>query len=244
MNNNKIKILILISTIFKFFLLYGKEPVSHIISEDIVIINTNVAIYCKPIGNINIIKVADFLNVFKVKGNKIINGRIEIYTENGNFGWINVSETSYIKNLGWKRFDRIKGLEIYLPPEYKFNFETHNLPENELGKWIQYDFVNPNLYIKIYYGEEREEFNITNLYLEDVITEDMFKKMVIQQTEAYYGEFNDSIESGLVHQLFLIEKGRKKSFSIAAIFDRFNQPVNIEQQLIARKILFSARIIE
>ncbi|MGC8770064.1 MAG: hypothetical protein ACP5Q5_02295 [Brevinematia bacterium] len=241
---NRIEILILMLLIFTFSGLYSEEAVGRTnFGESIIIINTNVTVYRNSKKGSSIIKMVNFLDIFKIKGSKIINGRIEIYIENGRSGWVNVSETSYIKNLGWKKFDKIEGLELYLPKEYKYNFKVSNLPENESGRSTQYDFVNPNLYIKIYYCEERKEFNITNLYFEDTITEDTFKKMLIHQTEAYYGEYKDPIEGSYVLDLFLIKDDRKKSFSISIIFPYFTLPVNYEKIILARKILFSSRVL-
>ncbi|MCX7759509.1 MAG: hypothetical protein N2169_07910, partial [bacterium] len=94
----------------------GSDNVRVITKDSLVILNSNVNVYEVPKKDARVIETVNMLDVFKIKKDKIINGMIEIIFTNGSSGWVNTRDTSYIKNLQWKSFDKIERLKLFLPP--------------------------------------------------------------------------------------------------------------------------------
>ncbi len=217
---------------------FGANNVKIITKDTLVVLNSNVNVYKTWDKNSPVIKTLDMLDVVKIKKEKIINYRIEITLEDGNNGWINVNDVSYIRNLRWKIL-KVYGLELFLPIDLKFNLKKDILPECAVGKLKELKLLGGKYFIYVGYFEGKEVFDI-NRQAEAADAEvESFKSLHYYGYESYYREYYDE-EGNLSFGMYIVKSNRKDIYWVSIHLKKQNPPP--EEELIAKKILFSVRI--
>lgn len=229
---------------FIIFLLAGRfafcrEDVNNITEDSLVVIGSNAVIYRDNSKSSKQVSSALIPDIFRIRNGRIVNGRIEIIYTNNTSGWIGVENTSFIKNLSWKSFRKIKNFEIYLPGDLKFNFTPGSLAGDKNYRVMENRLENPDFFIDIAYIEEGKDFDIQSLT--SLTNSGPVDRLKVYGYDAYYnngyGEDGDPYYS-----LNIIGKNRKTYFSVSVILTGNANPAE-EQKLTAGRILFSARVL-
>jgi hypothetical protein len=228
--------------VFACFILFSVPPcfifslgnVRIISNNSLVIIKSSAVIYRDAAGNSKD-SAAGLLDVFIIRNDRVVNGRIGVLYANNAGGWVGVEDTSYIENLSWKKFEKINFLEISLPGDLKFNYTPGAPVSDSLGWHVENRLENKSFFIDIYYIEGREDFDIDN----QETNNSPYTELDYYGNEAYfnsgYGE-----EGNLYYCMYIVQKNRKHYFSVSVILPDY-PPVEGKEST-ANRILFSVRI--
>ncbi|MGA2140905.1 MAG: SH3 domain-containing protein [Brevinematales bacterium] len=212
---------------------------NNITDNSLVVLGSNVIIYRDNSKGSKQVSSAIIPDVFRFVSGRIVSGRIEIEYTNNTYGWIGVENTSFIKNLSWKSFRKIKNFEIYLPGDLKFNFTPGILAGDKNYRVMENRLESPEYFIDIAYIEEGKDFDIQSLT--SMTNSGPVYPLKVHGYDSYYnsgyGEDGD-----LYYSLNMIGKNRKTYFSVSVIMAGNANPSE-EQKLTAGRILFSARVL-
>jgi uncharacterized protein YgiM (DUF1202 family) len=230
-------LVILINLVFLNYLA-GQNKVRTIKENSLVILNDNVKTYQKADDKSKVVSKLNTFDVLMVKSDKIVNDMVEVKLAGNISGWVNTIDTSYIKNLSWKKFDKIENLEMFLPADESFDFIKGETIEDAIGKHTEYKVTNSTYYVIIDYLEGKNEFDILRQSIGEEVQRESFTDFNYYGYEAYYNS-GDAVDSGVYYILHLIEKDRSKYYIITVVLDNFRGG---DWERTAKRILFSVRL--
>jgi hypothetical protein len=230
-------ILLFIINLIAVSYLAGQDEVRIMDDNSLLILSSNANIYQKSEERAEVITNVGMLDVLKIKNSNIVNNKIEVILDSNSNGWININDTSYIGNLDWRNFNNFKDINIYIPKEISFTFDPSKLNKGKYakGNYMEYQIFNSVFFIDIAYNERIDELKIKKFITNSING----LNLTYYGYEAYYDNITSTVEGGFGYGLTILEKDRKKYYSISVML-RGN--ITPEQELTAKKILFSVRL--
>lgn len=120
-----------------------------------------------------------------------------------------------------------------------FKFEKNELPEDINGKLVEFRLNNEIYYIIVVYAKRKKNFDINKI-------SEIWKEEILYESLFYYGYqsyffkfYNES--GGISFGMYIVEKNGKDFYGISV---NLRPDFTPEEELIAKKILFSVRIKE
>lgn len=196
-----------------------------LIEKEYFILGTNVALYKTFSSDSPKLLIMNEFDKVVLLNKKIKNNRLNV-SFNGTNGWVNILNLS-VTPEGWEKFDKISGLILFYPKEYDYQFRTNNFVRND---YIEFLLYNKESDIVIYHSLRK---NSIQEYTNGI-------KLNFYGKEVYY-YIGIGPEDGKVGYEFVVaNRSAKKNYVINVSSGK--QHPTPEEELIAKKILFSVRI--
>ena len=195
------------------------------------IISTNAELYEGPEAGAKSMFPLSFGNKALLAGGRMEKNRYRI-TVNGTNGWVNEPDIS-ITPKNWVRFNGIEGLVIYYPKEYQYQFKKGKPVTDVNETYVEHYLYNKESFVR--YTKVKAFHSVTNEN-NDLIKLDYYEK------DAYYYSGNYGEDAYRTFSLEILDKAKKGFIMIEVVTGKVTPTP--EEELIAKKILFSVRLKE
>ncbi|MGC8765582.1 MAG: hypothetical protein ACP5QT_06820 [Brevinematia bacterium] len=227
----KIKFIVLLALAGGLFLsghAYGETKKAGT-EKEYFIISTNTALYGGPESGAKDVLPLNFGDKILLSSGKMKKSRYSV-TVNGTNGWVNDSDIS-VTPKNWVRFDGIEGLVIYYPKEYRYQLKKGKPVTDVNQTYVEHYLFNKVSFVR--YTKVKSIHIISNEN-KNLVKLDYYGK------DAYYDSGNYGEDAYKTFSLVILDE-TKKGYDMIEVVTEKVAPTP-EEELIAKKILFSVRL--